>query len=347
MKTYLVRRAGARPTDVAGRILTRDVRDASGARAFAKGEVVHADRAPELLALDWAELHLIEAEPGEVHEQEAGRRIAEAAAGEGTVVGDAAGGHWPVTSTRRGLLRVNVRRLARVNGVEGACVYTLWDGQIVEPGEVVARAKITPFVIDGRRIDEVERLTRGEDHGVAHVRPFLPTVVGAVVQETLGERAMTRFREALAGKIAWFGSRLLEPEFAPPAGDDVAAAMERVVATGARVLVMAGAKALDPLDPAFVALDRLGVSLERFGAPAHPGSLFWLARLGDVPVLGMPSCGLFSQATVFDLVLPRVLAGERVGRAEIGALGHGGLITRDLAFRFPRYRAEGERGELA
>lgn len=347
MKAHLVRRAGARPADVVGRIVTRDVRDAAGARAFAKGEVVHPDRAPALLALDWDELHLIEPERGEVHEQEAGRRIAEAAAGEGAVVGEVAGGHWPVTSARRGLLRVNVRRLARVNGVEGACVYTLWDGQIVEPGEVVARAKITPFVIARERIDAVERLTRGEDHGVVSVRPFVPTVVGAVVQETLGERAMARFREALAGKIAWFGSRLLEPEFAPPTGEGVASAIRRAVANGARVLVMAGAKALDPLDPAFIALDRLGIPLERYGAPAHPGSLFWLARFDDVPVLGMPSCGLFSQATVFDLVLPRVLAGERVGREEIGALGHGGLITRDLAFRFPRYRAEGERGELA
>lgn len=349
MKAHLVRRATARTEDVAGRVITRDVRDAGGGRAFAKGQVVRADQAAALLALDWEVLHLIEPEPGEIHEDEAGRRIGEAAAGEGTAVGAVAGGHWPIASTRRGLLRVDVERLARVNAIDGACLYTLYDGQIVEPGEVVARAKITPFVIDDTRIEDVERIAReaeGKGGGVVRVRAFIPTVVGAVVQETLGEKAMARFRAALAEKVAWFGSRLLEPAFAPPTGEGVADGVERVVADGARVLVMAGAKAMDPLDPAFLGLERLGIRLERYGAPAHPGSLFWLARHGDVPVLGMPSCGLFSQATVFDLVLPRVLAREEVGRGEIAALGHGGLITRDLAFRFPRYRDAAGRGEI-
>jgi len=87
--------------------------------------------------------------------------------------------------------------------------------------------------------------------------------------------------------------------------------------------------------------------MERHGVPAHPGSLFWLAYLADVPLLGMPACGLFSQATVFDLVLPRVLAGERVGRAWLAELGHGGFLTRDMAFRFPPYRPAAGRGEVS
>jgi hypothetical protein len=255
------------------------------------------------------------------------------------------GGHRPITATQRGILRVDVERLARVNAIEGACVYTLFDGQIVESGETVAHAKITPFVIDETRIEMVERITRDSER-LVRVLPFRPTTVAAVVQETLGERAMTRFRDALAEKLAWFGSRLLEPSFVPPSGDAVAAAIDDAVRNGAQVIVMAGTKAMDPLDPAFVALNKLGVKLERFGAAAHPGSLFWIARLEGIPVLGMPSCGLFSPATVFDLVLPRVLAGEHVGREELGALGHGGLITRDVAFRFPRYREARGRGEV-
>ena len=86
--------------------------------------------------------------------------------------------------------------------------------------------------------------------------------------------------------------------------------------------------------------------MERHGAPAHPGSLLWLARWSGRPVLGMPTCGMFSQATTFDLVLPRLFAGESVGNAEIAALGHGGLLSRDMAYRFPQYRANVARGEL-
>jgi molybdopterin biosynthesis enzyme len=115
---------------------------------------------------------------------------------------------------------------------------------------------------------------------------------------------------------------------------------------GADLLVVAGARALDPLDAVFGALERLGARLVRRGVPAHPGSLLWMAALSDTPVIGMPSCGMFSQATTFDLVLPRVLAGEPVGADELAALGHGGLLGREMAFRFPPYRAGQERGAL-
>jgi len=84
----------------------------------------------------------------------------------------------------------------------------------------------------------------------------------------------------------------------------------------------------------------------RHGTPAHPGSLLWLARWKDRPVLGMPACGMFSQATSFDLVLPRLLAGEEVGNAELAGMGHGGLLSRESAWRFPPYRQSAARGEL-
>ena len=84
----------------------------------------------------------------------------------------------------------------------------------------------------------------------------------------------------------------------------------------------------------------------RHGTPAHPGSLLWLARWRGRPVLGMPACGMFSQATAFDLVLPRMLAGETIQNAELAAIGHGGLLSRDSAWRFPPYRQSAARGEL-
>ena len=86
--------------------------------------------------------------------------------------------------------------------------------------------------------------------------------------------------------------------------------------------------------------------MERHGAPAQPGSLLWISRWGERQVVGMPACGIFSQATTFDLVLPRILAGEAIGNVEIAALGHGGLLSREMGFRFPRYRPASPRGEL-
>ncbi len=109
---------------------------------------------------------------------------------------------------------------------------------------------------------------------------------------------------------------------------------------------MAGASALDPLDAVFGGLSLVGARMERHGAPAHPGSLLWLADWEGLPVLGMPTCGMFSQATTFDLVLPRLLTGETIDNRALAALGHGGLLSRDMAYRFPPYRAGVVRGEL-
>jgi molybdopterin biosynthesis enzyme len=86
--------------------------------------------------------------------------------------------------------------------------------------------------------------------------------------------------------------------------------------------------------------------MERHGVPAHPGSLLFLAWIGERPVLGMPTCGMFSQATTFDLVLPRLLAGERLDNAALAGLGEGGLMSAESAWRFPPYRKNAARGEL-
>jgi len=178
------------------------------------------------------------------------------------------------------------------------------------------------------------------------VRPFVPMRVGAVVNESLGASAAARFRDALEEKVGWLGSTLVQPAFVAASPNAVADGISDLRQQGAGLIVVAGSRPKDPLDPSYVALERLGATIVRRGVPAHPGSLAWLAQLGEIPVVGMPSCGLFSQATVFDLILPRFLSGEQVGTAELAALGHGGFLTRDMAFRFPPYRPAKDRGEV-
>ena len=99
----------------------------------------------------------------------------------------------------------------------------------------------------------------------------------------------------------------------------------------------AGASSLDPLEPLFAALIQAGAKIEKHGVPAHPGSLFWMAYCGRIPIFGLSSCEMFSHKTILDLVLPRLLAGERVGREELIDMGYGGLLARYMAFRFPPY----------
>jgi hypothetical protein len=321
-------------------VLARDV--LSGVVRLRKG---HALEAHDIVRLSVGaqDLHLIELEPDDIHELDAGARLAAAAAGQGIKAHDPAAGHWPLVASRRGMLSVRVDALRRVNALDGICIYTLYDGQIVDCGETVARAKIAPLVIDGKPVEEAVRLAR-QVGGLVTVTPFTRRRIAAIAQETLGVDAARRFRAALDEKFAWLGSTLIDATVVAPDELAIAGELTNQLEAGAEVLVLAGSKVMDPLDPLWGALDRAGIRLERVGAPAHPGSLFWIAWHGEVPVLGVPSCGLFAHASVFDLVLPRVLTGERVGRAELADLGHGGFLTRELAFRFPAYRGGIARG---
>jgi len=343
VKAVAQRREGATTDLLAGRVLCHDVRDAAGKVALGKGARLDAEAARTLLTLPWDELHLLALEAGDLHEEDAGRRLAASVTGDGVEVKGYSGGQWTLTATRRGLLRVDVARLAAVNLHEGVAVFTLLDRQPVDRGETVAKAKVTPLAIGADTVLAVEQAARG---GAVTVAAFRPVALGTVARESLEPKQRARFESALRTKIDWFGGRLLPVRFAGASPRAVADEMSALRAEGADVLIVAGASALDPLDPVFGGLTLLGARMERHGAPAHPGSLLFLARWQDLPVLGMPTCGMFSQATTFDLVLPRLLAGEAIANAEIAALGHGGLLSREMAYRFPPYRAGAARGEL-
>jgi hypothetical protein len=345
VKAHAVVPAQAGADRLVGWVLCHDVRDAAGRLALSKGAVLDAASAARLVEVCPAEAHLLEMEPGDIHQNAGGARLAAAVAGAGARVRDAAGGQWALVAEHRGLLRVRVEALAALNALDGVSVYTLYDGQVVDRDEVVAKAKMTPLVVAETVVREAEARCRVAS-GVVAVRAFRALAVAAVAPASLEARARARFETALREKLAWFGASLTRLDFVEGDAGELAHVIEVGLAEGAGLVVAAGAKGLDPLDPIFGALERLGARTVRRGVPAHPGSLLWLAEVGDTPVLGMPSCGMFSQATVFDLILPRLVAGEPVTAADLAAFGHGGLLDRDMAFRFPPYRAGQDRGAI-
>ena len=349
MQYRSVSRGEALDGGLAGSVLVHDVRDARGAVCVAKGRVLNLDDVARLKTVPWQELHVAALAPDELHEDEAGPKLACAAAGAGVRVGDTSSGHWPLLASRRGIVDISIDAMTDVNGREGLAVYTLFHGHVVDEGEVVGRAKITPFAVPRALIDDAAKIARAAG-GLVRVRPFRRARIGAIALATLGERNVSmigRFGESLGEKVRWLGGELLPPVQVETQRAAVAAALQAELARGSEIIVVAGTRAMDELDPTFLALADVGGVRVRQGVPAHPGSLFWIGRIGTVPLLGLPSCGLFSEATVFDLVLPRILCGDSVGGPELAALGHGGFLTRDMAFRFPPYRRSRRRGEVA
>jgi hypothetical protein len=349
MKLRLVDRSGAARLEP-GLVLAQDVRGEQGRVVLDKGRVLSQSDVRALRDLRWTELHLLALEPGDLHEDPAGRRLAQAAAGSRVGVGELSSGAWPLVARERGILELSTAELARVNAIEDLVVYTQPHRQIVLEGELVGRAKIVPFATAEANVRAAEQVAGGS--GLLRVRPFLEKRVHALVQESLDEPQLARFRRAFEDKLAFFGSSLAGVDVLPGSVAEVAQAFARAIAGGAQLIALAGSKPMDPFDLALQALGRVGARIESRGVPAHPGTLLWLAYLPasagspEVPAVGMPSCGLFSKATVFDLLLPRLLAGERLSRRDLAEYGAGGLLTRDMAFRFPSYSPTRNRGEL-
>src|SRR5258706_3569762 len=246
MKATAVRLAGGAADALEGRIACHDVRDQAGKVAISKGQPLDAAAAARLLPLPWPEVHLLELDPGDVHEEPAGSRVAAAACGADVEVKGYSGGQWSLGAQRRGLVSVNAAELAAVNRLEGMSVFTLYDLQPVEAGEVVARAKITPLAIPERLVKDAEARA-GSAGGLVAVKLFQPRVLAALSRETLAPPQRQRFESSLTEKVDWFGSRLLPVRYAPGDAAAAAAAMDALLAARARIPIPAAAGSPTPL----------------------------------------------------------------------------------------------------
>jgi molybdenum cofactor cytidylyltransferase len=225
----------------------------------------------------------------------------------------------------------------RLNHLPAVGVFTLVDGQAVNAGEEVAGAKVTPVAVPSFLIREAEQVARGVRGGVLRVDAFQPLKTVVVVTERLKPRARQMFADAVSRKLGWYGAELLAVREVARSGESVLRAYREAGELGARLVLFAGASSIDPLDAAYAELKAAGGELLRQGAPAHPGSMLWLGRLGSAVVLGVASCAGFGKNTSLDLVLPFVFAYGEAGELDFARLGYGGLVEAGAGRRFPPY----------
>jgi hypothetical protein len=315
---------------VAGRVLTHDV-----GHGLRKGTVLGPEHLEALRAIP--EVHLVELDEDDVHEDDAARRLGAAVAGPGTRVEGPTQSQIRLVADRRGLLRVHREAVDRLNHLPAVGVFTLVDGQAVDAGEEVAGAKVTPVAVPGMLIREAERVA-ATNRPVLRVDAFRPLRTLVVVTERLKPRARELFAEAVTRKLGWYHAELLAVREVARSGTAVRSAYEASRELGAELILFAGASSIDPLDAAYAELVATGGELLRQGAPAHPGSMLWLGRLDAAVVLGVASCAGFGRDTSLDLVLPFVFAYGEADELDFARLGYGGLIEAGAGRRFPPYR---------
>ena len=241
-----------------------------------------------------------------------------------------------------GVVNVRIGELERVNRLDPLEVFTVYDGQVVERGDLVASVKVAPHLVDAAVVEAGGRIAGFGSQPIVWVSPFVARRVGVVVKESIRATARERFEASVRAKIEGLGSEIIDIVYVEDDADAVETAVGRFTrgVDTADLVLTAGSASTDPEDAFFVAIAALGGRVVRRGVPSHPGSMLWLARVGGTSILGLPTCGAYSKATAVDLLLPRLLAGEPASEATVAKLGHGGILTRDQRFRFPRYARE-------
>ena len=303
--------------------------------AFRKGHVVTADDIPTLLRIGKEHIYVLDLLEGQIHEDEAAIRIAKAAAGPGLTISPVCEGRVNLTA-QPGLLRVNVEALHAINSIEEVVMATMQNGLTLKEPRDIAGTRVVPLVVDEEKVRRVEEICAA-NYPVLQVLPLQKKRVGVVTtgSEIFHGRIKDKFGPVLQRKFRELGSDVAGQVFV---GDETKMTREAImefVHDGADMVVVTGGMSVDPDDQTPASIRSTGAEIVTYGSPTFPGVMFLLAYLDGVPILGLPGCVMYFRASVFDLVVPRLLAGERVTREDIVALGHGGFCAGCDECRFP------------
>jgi hypothetical protein len=295
--------------------------------AFRRGHTVCEADLCHLQRLGKNHLYVLDLAEDEIHENEAAVIIATALAGEGvTWKNGPREGKINLLAERDGLLVVNTAALAAFNMVDEVMCATLHNHTLVEKGDLLAGTRAIPLVMKRAPIERAAAIAR-QNGSTLSVRALRSARVGLVItgNEVYHGLIQDRFAPILTHKVKALGSEILALDFAPDDAEVINQVIRSQMDQGCDLLLLSGGMSVDPDDVTRHGIRLAGASEIYYGAAALPGSMFLVAYLGEVPLLGVPACGLYHRITVLDLVLPRILADEKIGKAELAFLGHGGL----------------------
>lgn len=327
--------------DAVGMIIPHDVTEiVPGEKkgpAFSKGHVIRESDIPHLQRIGKNHIYVLDPSRGELHEDEAALRMASAIAGpdiehdkqpsEGKV------GFRAVTD---GLLRVDRQNLMAFNLLGEVMLATRHDNTVVSKGDFVAAGRAIPLMVPKQLVEDAVSVASAGG-GLIRILPWKIRKAAVVVtgKEVYEGRIEDAFGPVMEKKLKGYGVDVLSVSLVP---DDIGMILDKTksaLKAGAQLILCTGGMSVDPDDVTRAAIREAGATGIVYGSPVLPGAMFLISYIEDVPILGIPACGMFFRATVLDLVLPRILAGEYMDREKMAALGHGGLCLNCKTCNYP------------
>ena len=327
--------------DAVGKVLSHDVTKITRlgkfkGTLFKKGHVVRWRDLKELRKIGREHLYTLEVEAGELHEEEGARKLALAISGPNVKILKPNEGSAVILARKNGILKIDVNRLERINQIDGLGVATQHTNRYVRSGDRIAVAKIFPLVIEEEKVERASAICRSGG-AIVNLIPLRRNRVGLIItgNEVYHGIIKDEFAPVMRKKIKKLGSTIERVVYAPDNTERIVNEILKMKRESMDLIIATGGMAVDPDDVTLRSALKAKASVEKYGAPVQPGFMFMISYLDNTPLLGIPACAMYYDTTILDLVLPRILAEERLTRRDIIKLGHGGLCLKCEECSYP------------
>lgn len=328
-----------RVEEAVGEVLAHDITEIKpGIRkgpAFKKGHIIKEEDIPKLLDLGKQHIYIMENSEDKLHENQGAKRLADLARGPGITGTEPSEGKINLLAERTGLLKVDKERLKFLNMEPGIIMAVRQNNTPVEKGDKLAGTRVIPLLIEEQKIVQAENKVGAEPLLQIKAYEELRAAVITTGSEVYQGRIEDQFTEVIEEKIEAIDGEVIQKEIKPDDKEIIENSIVEALQGESNLVICTGGMSVDPDDVTKDAIEDQADEVVTYGAPVLPGAMFMLAYAGDVPIIGLPACAMFSDITVFDLMLVRLAAGEKISAEEIAAAGHGGLCLGCDNCRYP------------
>lgn len=302
---------------------------------FKKGHVITEEDIPVMLSMGKKHLYVLEKDDTDVHENDAALRIASKAAGNGIKLTDPAEGKIELIAEINGLLKIDRERLYQLVAQDEIMFASIHDNIVVREGEKLAGTRIIPLFVAEEIMQKAEAILA--DGPIIEIVPLKEMRVGVVTtgSEVYSGLIEDAFGPVLVRKFGALGSKVEKQLFADDDDEMIADCIKQLIDDGMDIIGITGGMSVDSDDRTPSGIRKAGGEVISYGAPVLPGAMFMLSYIGDVPVVGLPGCVMYSRTSIFDLIVPRLLAGEKITKADINKLAVGGLCLNCEVCTYP------------
>ncbi|MGE4319750.1 MAG: molybdopterin-binding protein [Deferribacterales bacterium] len=315
--------------DAVGCVLAYDITEVNlekgiKRRAYKRGHIIQADEIEHLRSLGRRNIFIEDGENDGIHEDDAAKIAAPIIAGENiTFDSETSEGKVSFYAAVGGLFKVDEERLFEINNLGIPSLPTIHNNMGVEKGKQVAAFRIIPLMCENSVMDSMKELLRTP---LISVKPYVVKTAGLLVTgtEVFEGKIKDGFRPILEKKLKNYGVEITDYRVIPDeAGLIINSVKEMAEKTD--MLITTGGTSVDPDDITAQALLDAGVAYEMKGTPIQPGNNMTVGYMNGKTVCAVPAAALHFHSTSLDILLPRILAGEKITKRDMAKLAHGGL----------------------